>query len=108
MANSPRKVGDYGAPYLAELTDDKGNLVNISSLNAGAFTLLITNVVTRQPITPGGSWSLITDPEDGILKASYAYAPSDVAAPGVYDVWVKVQFTSGPRFFGADRLVIVE
>lgn len=82
-------------PYLPKLTDDSGSLIPMTGVTADKFKLQITNTQTETTVDGQGTWSIVTDPLDTIVKPSYAYAAADLATPGKFLLTVLMQQGDG-------------
>jgi len=104
--------GDVLPPYSRVLTDESGNIIDVTSLSGSAITLEVvasTPIIGQSPPFVGAGTVTIVNGVLGMI--SYAWAPSDTVKAGTYMLWFIIHWPGTPvkeQHVGPDTLVILQ
>ncbi len=98
---TPWYVGQRAPLWIITLTDDSGNIIDLTSAASASLEFRALSPGTSS--YPGaGVATILTPGTNG--QISYAVAASDVQVPGNYQVIVTVNYASGLTPFIADPI----
>ena len=99
--DSPRYVGGILPAHAVTITDDSGNVVN---LTGATLTSKMVNQLTGAVNVCGGVWT-ITNAAAG--QATYSWQTADLAVPGVWDFYTTATYGTSPQEFEPETIVIL-
>lgn len=93
---TPRSIGDTANPLHVTFTDTKGVVYSLASVAPTDIRLSLQDLSKGDVIEGAGTWTIVDD-VGGV--AEYAWADSDVARDGIFNIIVRVPFAGKPLTF---------